>query len=107
MYQKNQTAAGAGFFMFVRDDKAKFYTDCNYVGKEVSLGIGRYDVSSLTSTGGIGNDSISSIKIPQGLKVILHEHDFTGRKLELTTDVSCLIDKSFNDFTSSIEIKPV
>jgi hypothetical protein len=89
-----------------QETEATFYTDCNYGGKGLSLGVGRYDLAKLISTG-IGNDAVSSLKIPTGLKVILYENDFAGRKLELTTDVSCLNANSFNDFTSSLEIVAV
>ncbi len=87
--------------------KATFYVDCNYQGQSSSLGVGRYDLPQM----GIPNDSLSSIRIPNGLKVTIFEHGgFQGRSLELTSDEACLISRNkdglnFNDVTSGIIVE--
>ncbi len=71
----------------------------NYAGRSSQLWPGRYDISQLT----IGNDCISSVKVPHGWKVTLYEHaGFTGRTKILTRDTASLPD--FNDMTSSIVV---
>ncbi len=57
---------------------------------------------------GIGNDQLSSLKIPKGLKVVLYEHGgFQGRTLELTHDTGAeeLIRNKFNDQASSLIVE--
>jgi len=87
------------------DLKATFYEDCNYQGASSTLGEGRYDINQI----GIRNDTLSSIKIPRGLKVTIYSDNFEGAKLELFSDEPCLINKSFNDIASSfvVETNPV
>lgn len=81
--------------------KAKFYEHCDYNGAVSELAPGSYDIGAM----GIGNDAISSIRIPSGLKVTLYEHaGFQGRSIDLTSDTPCLVNNGFNDFTSSIKI---
>jgi hypothetical protein len=82
--------------------KAKFYEHCDYQGSVSELGVGDYDVGAM----GIGNDIISSVKIPSGLKVILYEHgNFQGKTVELTSDTPCLVNNNgFNDITSGIKV---
>ena len=88
---------------------ATFYFNCNYEGQSSTLGPGRYDIPQM----GIPNDSISSIRIPNGLKVTIFEHGgFGGRSLELTGDEACLVNRekdglNFNDVTSSIIIEKI
>ncbi len=52
------------------------YSNSNFAGARQSLGLGSYNMSALS----VGNDTISSIKVPQGWKVTLFEHaNFQGR----------------------------
>ena len=89
------------------DLKATFYVHCDYQGESFSLGVGRHDINQM----GIPNDSLSSIKIPSGLKVTIFEHGgFQGRSLEMTADEPCLSNRTkdglnFNDKTSGIIIE--
>jgi hypothetical protein len=60
---------------------------------------------------GFGNDVLSSMKIPAGLKVQVFEHDnFKGDNTVFTKDVSCLVDvkiskaRNWNDRVSSLKI---
>ncbi|MEG4009908.1 beta/gamma crystallin-related protein [Microcoleus sp. Pol11C1] len=83
--------------------KVVIYSDHDYRGLSQKLGPGRYDVRQLT----IENDSLSSLRVPQGLRVILYEHDgFQGRTKEVTSDTPS-VENDFNDITSSIEIQPI
>lgn len=79
----------------------------NFSGPSRNLGPGYHDAADF---GEVGNDQVSSIVIPKGLKVTLYEHGgFKGRTLELTADVSAgeLARSKFNDATSSLRIEVV
>lgn len=81
--------------------KVTLYDACNFGGREVELGIGAYDVTEMK----MPNKSLSSLKIPEGIKVTLFDQPaFKGQSIELFTDNSCLINQDFNDRTSSIKI---
>jgi hypothetical protein len=68
--------------------------------KNIELQPGRYPSIKLV---GIDNDTLSSIKVPEGRKVTLFEHgDYSGRRLEVTENIARLEDYDFNDITSSI-----
>jgi hypothetical protein len=75
-------------------------------------GIGRYNVKDQTL--GIGNDKISSIRVPSGLQITVWEHgDFKGASRTWSRDVECLKNermstkKSWNDQVSSFEVRAV
>jgi hypothetical protein len=79
----------------------------DYSGASKTLGVGRYDLRDLEP---VPNDQLSSLKIPTGLKVTLYEHDgFRGRSLILIKDTPArvLVEKKFNDFTSSLVVEAV
>lgn len=81
--------------------KATFYYHCWYDGPSSQLGRGNYDMNQM----GLPNDSISSVRVPAGLTVVLYEHaGFQGRSVTLTSDAVCLVNNGFNDQTSSIRI---
>ena len=81
--------------------KATFYYHCWYEGPSVTLGRGDYDMHQI----GLPNDSISSLRVPAGLTVVLYQHaGFQGRTLTVTSDQNCLVNNGFNDETSSIRI---
>ena len=83
--------------------KVVIYSDSDYQGLSQELEPGRYDVSELA----IGNDRLSSLRVSQGLRVILYEHGgFQGRTKEFTSDTP-YVGNDFNDITSSIEIQPI
>lgn len=59
---------------------------------------------------GFGNDQLSSVKIPKGLKVVLYEHGgFQGRSLQLTQDTGAdeLVRNRFNDQASSLVVEVI
>ena len=79
----------------------------NFSGSFQTLKPGDYQVMDLT----IGNDQLSSLRIPKGLKVTLYEHSgFEGKSIELIKDTPAevLNTKGFNDAASSImvEVEP-
>jgi M6 family metalloprotease-like protein len=81
-------------------DVAVVYEHNNYVGRSQELAVGRYDLGQLS----IGNDVISSVKVPPGWTVTLYQHaGFQGATKVLTTNTSTLPD--FNDQTSSIVVE--
>lgn len=69
-------------------------------GFSQKLAVGRYDSAENQLL--VGNDQISSVKVPEGLGVRLYEHSwFQGRTLDLTADTPVL-PAEWNDQTSSI-----
>jgi endoglucanase Acf2/uncharacterized protein YjdB len=80
------------------------YQDCNYGGGAVALPVGSYTTAQLAAKG-IGNNWVSSLRVPAGFTVKLYDGDnLTGTSLTVTTDNSCLVGNSFNDLTSSIQV---
>lgn len=76
----------------------------NFSGAYTFLGPGKYEFADF----GFGNDQLSSMKIPKGLKVLLFEHAaFQGRSIEFANDVSAddLIKNKFNDQASSLIVE--
>ncbi|MBK8260471.1 MAG: hypothetical protein IPK80_03935 [Nannocystis sp.] len=69
-------------------------------GKRQDLTAGRYDVTQIT----LGNDVVSSVKVPQGWRVTLYlDSGFKGASKALVADARSLPD--FNDKTSSILVE--
>lgn len=76
----------------------------NFSGAYNYLAPGKHEFGDF----GFGNDQLSAVKIPKGLKVILYEHGgFQGRTLELTNDTGAeeLIRNKFNDQASSLVVE--
>jgi hypothetical protein len=76
----------------------------DFTGLSKKLKPGRYDIDAL----GVGNDELSSVKVPRGYRVSLYEHDgWTGRALILTQNspTAFLDDNNFNNVTSSLSIE--
>ena len=77
------------------------YADSGYRGASQTLTKSEYRMSELT----VGNDKISSIKVPPGYKVWLYENDGFGGAVEMKQFSRPFIG-TFNDKTSSIKIGP-
>ena len=78
-----------------------FYQDYNYGGKSMTLTPGRYDINTFYQ--GIGNDQLSSVKIPSNCRVYVYQHGgFQGAYKTLTGNVNLT---DFNDQTSSVIIQ--
>ena len=83
------------------DLQVTIYSDAQYQGTSKTLGVGKYPTGF-----GLKNDSLSSLKIPSGLKVILCEHDnFQGRRCILVRDTPHL--GGANDEATSMIIEAV
>lgn len=77
------------------------YSDSEYRGTNSTVGVGRYN-----NVPGLNNDSLSSLKIPNGLKVTLCEHgNFEGRRCILVRDTPNL--GGVNDKASTLIVEPV
>ena len=81
------------------------YSECGYVGTDVTLPPGEYKASDLQSLG-MPNNAISSLRVPPGYIVSIYENDFfrgAGRVLE--GDDRCLVGDQLNDKISSIVVE--
>ena len=77
------------------------YSDSNYQGASQSFQPGRYNIGALT----IGNDALSSLRVPFGYKVTLYsDANFTGTQRSYTQDTNW-VGTDFNDVTSSIQVE--
>lgn len=77
------------------------FADANFQGEGQILVEGRYNDDDLS----IGNDNVSSIKIPQGYTVRLFEDGrFDGNFIDLKSEVSNLNSIRWNDRASAIQV---
>jgi uncharacterized protein YkwD len=84
--------------------KIVIYEHSHYEGISQTLGVGKHDIDKLEA---IGNDQLSSVKVPKGMRVILYEHaNFQGEQMELLED-TWFVGEDFNDLTSSIVVEEV
>jgi hypothetical protein len=75
-------------------NKVIFYSACDYGGKATELAYGDYNFARLIAAG-YQNDTLQSLKVPDGITVTLWEHDIGGgRPLIVSKDTPCL--KAFN-----------
>ncbi len=82
--------------------RATFFYKENFQGKQVSLPPGQYTQAELERYG-IDNNTISSVKVPGGLHVVLYKHDnFSGDQLPLNADASEL--GAMHNNASSIKV---
>ncbi len=85
------------------NDGVTLFKDCYYRGRSKNLGTGDY----LTNQLGIGNDQLSSIRIPNGFRVTLYRDDnFRGQSITLTADDDCFT-TNWNDNVSSIKVERI
>ena len=85
------------------------YEDSNYTGGSKSFVVGEYFVTK-GHFDPIGNDKISSIKVPASLKCTICDNDNGvggnfGKCVTITNDVVDLTAQSFNDMTSYIKVE--
>ncbi|AOX01248.1 hypothetical protein BJP34_18990 [Moorena producens PAL-8-15-08-1] len=84
-------------------DRVIVYQNQNYGGTSQEFVPGYYNISDLQN--GVGNDSISSLKVPTGWEVTLYKDaDFQGKKETFTGDTE-LNETDFDDNASSIVVK--
>jgi len=75
------------------------YEHGDFGGRSQVLSEGRYDINELT----IGDNALSSLRVPEGYRVTLYQHSFEGPSVSYTGDTSWVGD--FNDETSSIVVE--
>lgn len=88
------------------DEKAVIIYKDNFSGAFMKLKPGTYEPGDLS----IGNDQLSSVRIPDGMKVTIYEHEaLGGRSLVLTKDTNAdfLVKNKFNDATSSLRVEVI
>jgi hypothetical protein len=79
------------------------YADDNYRGQQASLLPGNY--STMAAAGGFPDNAISSLKVPDGYRVVLYEFEnFTGKTLTVTSSRTGFLFTSWNDKTSSVAV---
>jgi hypothetical protein len=72
------------------------YDHCNYQGRSLELGVGTYDYSFINSRS--FNDTISSIKVPFGLKAVAFENNlYQSHQWTFTSDNPCIRNLGAND----------
>ena len=83
-------------------DYVTLYSDCNYRGKASKLYPGRYSLSSQN----VGRNSVSSMRVPYGFKVVVYDADEPGQgsKTRYTSDMSCL-GGDWNDRAASVVVE--
>jgi glucosylceramidase len=81
------------------------YADCNNAGFSGGFTTGDYTQAQMQAIG-VPDNSISSVTVKPGYKVIVYEFDnFTGASYTITSDVSCL-PLVWNDRVSSLRVLP-
>ena len=86
---------------------ATLLRDCGFAGTAVTLPVGDYPLSQLQARG-LLNDDISSLGVSSGFEVVLFDGDnFEGESITVTGNEPCLIERSFNDRTSSVRVRLV
>ncbi|HPJ29788.1 MAG TPA: beta/gamma crystallin-related protein [Methanothrix sp.] len=83
--------------------RATIYEHANYQGRSQELGPGSYLMKDLK----IGNDTLSSLKVPEGIRVTLFEHENFRGRIKIFSENTSFVGSDFNDLTSSILVEPV
>ena len=82
-------------------DGVTIYENCDFSGKSQTLRLGEY---RRMRDAGFGNDSVSSIRVPRGVEVIIYEDDnYRGSFARIDNDIRCF-DRQWNDKVSSLSI---
>ncbi len=82
------------------NDGVTLYRDCNYQGYSKTLAEGSFTVYEL----GVGNDNLSSIRVPNGYSITLYvDNNYQGATIKYSDDISCL-PYDWNDRVSSVTI---
>lgn len=77
------------------------HEDCNYGGNRYFLEPGTYRMYQMK----IGNDKLSSLQVPAGMKITIYaDDDFRGKSKTFTGNVSCL-ENEWNDMASSVVVE--
>ncbi len=80
------------------------YKDVNYTGFSGGFSVGDYNLAALRNLG-VEDNSITSVKVSEGYKIILYFDDnFTGQSVEITADNGYV--GNFNDQVTSLRVRP-
>lgn len=80
------------------------FADCNYRGRSARLPAGDYNLAQLQQLG-LGNNDISSVKLPAGMSVTVYENDFLrGDSASATGDVACIDTGPFANRITSLSV---
>ena len=83
-------------------DVVTVYESCDYRGKGWSIPVGEY--SNLERLN-VGNDRISSVRVPQGLELTLYkDRKFRSSSVRIDRDVACL-NREWNNNASSLIVE--
>jgi predicted chitinase len=82
------------------NNQVTVYDDSQYQGFAQTLNSGKYD------WGQIHNDTISSLRVPNGMKVTLYNDTHFQGKSKIFTQDTPYVGDDFNDITSSIVVEP-
>lgn len=86
------------------DQLIEVFTDCRYTGKSAKLPVGDYNLAQLRRYG-LGNNDISSVKVPAGMSVTVYENDFLrGDSASASEDVHCIDSGSFANRITSLSV---
>lgn len=86
-------------------NQAVVYTDPNFGGNCAVLVIGPWPMSDLIEAG-IPNDSISSISVGSGVRVVLYENDpFSGRQADYESGSYATLTNGVDEQTSSLRVQ--
>ncbi|MBC7569065.1 MAG: RICIN domain-containing protein [Spirosoma sp.] len=83
------------------------YNQPNFGGTSQQLPVGRHDVDVLMQTGGIGNDQLGSLRVPDGLLVKLFRHkEYTEPLSTYRTDVPNVTNEDTSTSSLVVELLP-
>lgn len=83
--------------------RPQFFEHGDFGGKSITLAKGEYTLDKLNQAG-LSNDWVSSLKVPEGFKVEIFEHDnFEGKSWIFTADTT-YVGNECNDQLSSVKV---
>lgn len=82
-------------------DYVTIYEHCDFRGDSRDVLVGNFNKMRSVN---FGNDSVSSVKVPRGMEIIIYEDDnFRGGYARISQDISCF-DRQWNDKVSSMRV---
>ncbi len=89
----------------VANAQITFFTDCNFLGKSVTLPVGQYTAADMQAAG-LPANSISAAVVPEGFTATLYTEDrYGGRSGVLKRTSSCLDGDNFDNIVSSMTVQ--
>ncbi|KFE67525.1 NPP1 family protein [Hyalangium minutum] len=79
------------------------HSDSYYQGLSQTLQVGWYDIWDLT----IGNDTLSSLRVPAGYKVTLYSDAYFAGEQRVYTQDTGWVGLDFNDLTSGVRVEQI